>query len=80
MGNEGQGMNKNQMNVYDRLIKISPYGLDIASLNVSVAARIILHRFHHWVLSTSSSPNELLKASFVIIVSCVIVNVPIIHI
>jgi len=58
MGNEGQGMNKNQMNVCDRLIKISQYGHGTASLNVSVAASIVLHRFHHWALSASSSPNE----------------------
>ena len=66
-------MNKNQMNVCDRLIIISRHG--IASLNVSVAASIILHRFYHWALSASSSANELLRASFVIIVSCAIVNV-----
>lgn len=49
-GNEGQGMNINQMKSCDSFIKISQFGGGTASLNVSVAAGIVLHRFHQWRL------------------------------
>ena len=48
MGNEGSGMNKKQMTLCDGFVKIKQYGGGTASLNVSVAAGIVLHRFHHW--------------------------------
>eukprot|EP00568_Trieres_chinensis_P003248 CAMPEP_0183295652 /NCGR_PEP_ID=MMETSP0160_2-20130417/3535_1 /TAXON_ID=2839 ORGANISM="Odontella Sinensis, Strain Grunow 1884" /NCGR_SAMPLE_ID=MMETSP0160_2 /ASSEMBLY_ACC=CAM_ASM_000250 /LENGTH=104 /DNA_ID=CAMNT_0025457171 /DNA_START=268 /DNA_END=582 /DNA_ORIENTATION=+ len=48
MGNEGQGMNHKQMAMCDSFIKISQYGVGTASLNVNVAASIVMHRFHHW--------------------------------
>jgi tRNA G18 (ribose-2'-O)-methylase SpoU len=48
MGNEGQGMNKKQMSLCDGFVKIAQYGGGTASLNVYVAASIVLHRFHHW--------------------------------
>lgn len=48
MGNEGQGMNEKQMRVCDGFVRIAQYGGGTASLNVSVAASIVLHRFHHW--------------------------------
>ena len=51
MGNEGQGMNERQMNVCDGFVRIAQYGGGTASLNVSVAAGIVLHRFHHWSMS-----------------------------
>ena len=51
MGNEGQGMNEKQMNVCDGFVRIAQYGGGTASLNVSVAAGIVLHRFHHWSMS-----------------------------
>jgi len=48
MGNEGQGMNQKQMSLCDGFVKIKQYGGGTASLNVSVAAGIVLHRFHDW--------------------------------
>jgi hypothetical protein len=36
------------MSLYDGFVKISQYGGGTASLNVSVAAGIILHRFYAW--------------------------------
>lgn len=48
MGNEGQGMNEKQKSFCDSFVKISQYGGGTASLNVYVAASIVLHRFHHW--------------------------------
>ena len=48
MGNEGQGMNQKQMSICDGFIRIAQYGGGTASLNVNVAASIVLHRFHHW--------------------------------
>eukprot|EP01083_Nonionella_stella_P152706 489854_1 len=53
MGNEGQGMNEKQMSLCDGFVKISQYGGGTASLNVSVAAGIILHRFYAWEQSQS---------------------------
>ena len=48
MGNEGSGMTAKQMSVCDGFIRISQYGGGTASLNVSVAAGLALHRFFHW--------------------------------
>ena len=50
MGNEGSGMTKKQMSVCDGFIRISQHGGGTASLNVSVAAGIVLHRYFHWAL------------------------------
>ncbi len=52
MGNEGTGMNQKQMSLCDEFIKIKQYGGGTASLNVSVAAGIVLHRFHHWATNS----------------------------
>lgn len=51
MGNEGQGMNSKQLSLCDGFVKISQYGGGTASLNVSVAAAIVLQRFHQSVIS-----------------------------
>lgn len=48
MGNEGSGMTEKQMSVCDGFLRISQYGGGTASLNVSVAAGLVLHRFLHW--------------------------------
>ncbi len=48
MGNEGQGMTSKQMSMCDGFVRISQYGGGTASLNVSVAAGLVLHRFFHW--------------------------------
>ncbi len=44
MGNEGDGMNEKQLNVCDYFLKIPQYGGGTASLNVNVAANIVMHR------------------------------------
>mmetsp|Transcript_15736 Transcript_15736/g.19186 ORF Transcript_15736/g.19186 Transcript_15736/m.19186 type:complete len:177 (-) Transcript_15736:28-558(-) len=51
MGNEGDGMNKKQLSLCDTFVKIRQYGGGTASLNVNVAAGIVLHRFHQWAMS-----------------------------
>mmetsp|Transcript_3529 Transcript_3529/g.5318 ORF Transcript_3529/g.5318 Transcript_3529/m.5318 type:complete len:261 (+) Transcript_3529:32-814(+) len=48
MGNEGSGMSSKQMKACDGFIRISQYGGGTASLNVSVAAGVVLHRYFHW--------------------------------
>mmetsp|Transcript_1488 Transcript_1488/g.2203 ORF Transcript_1488/g.2203 Transcript_1488/m.2203 type:complete len:273 (-) Transcript_1488:490-1308(-) len=48
MGNEGQGLSEKQKSLCDGFVKISQYGNGTASLNVNVAASIVLHRFHLW--------------------------------
>lgn len=48
MGNEGTGLNAKQMNSCDAFVRISQHGGGTASLNVYVAASIVLHRFHQW--------------------------------
>jgi tRNA G18 (ribose-2'-O)-methylase SpoU len=53
MGNEGTGMNEKQMALCDGFVKISQYGGGTASLNVSVAAAIVLQRFYEWSRSSS---------------------------
>eukprot|EP00804_Cyclotella_cryptica_P001904 CCRYP_007341-RA/>CCRYP_007341-RA protein AED:0.23 eAED:0.25 QI:0/0/0.5/1/0/0/2/166/171 len=45
MGNEGQGMTKKQMECCDGFLRIEQYGGGTASLNVSVAVGVVLHRF-----------------------------------
>ena len=53
MGNEGSGMNDKQMSLCDGFVKIKQYGGGTASLNVNVAAGVVLHRFHQWASSQS---------------------------
>eukprot|EP00816_Leptocylindrus_hargravesii_P006292 CAMPEP_0196824638 /NCGR_PEP_ID=MMETSP1362-20130617/92599_1 /TAXON_ID=163516 /ORGANISM="Leptocylindrus danicus, Strain CCMP1856" /LENGTH=177 /DNA_ID=CAMNT_0042204959 /DNA_START=134 /DNA_END=664 /DNA_ORIENTATION=+ len=48
MGNEGSGMNQKQIDACDFFIKIAQYGDGTASLNVNVAANIVMHRFCMW--------------------------------
>jgi len=48
MGNEGSGMNRKQMKICDGFLRISQYGGGTASLNVNVAANIVMHRFNIW--------------------------------
>lgn len=48
MGNEGGGLNEKQLKSCDAFVMISQYGGGTASLNVSVAASIVLHRFHQY--------------------------------
>jgi tRNA G18 (ribose-2'-O)-methylase SpoU len=51
MGNEGTGMNQKQMRFCDRFVKIRQYGGGTASLNVSIAAAIVLQAYNQWRLS-----------------------------
>ena len=53
MGNEGSGMNQKQMDACDDFIRIAQYGSGTASLNVNVAANIVMHRFQIWSLNLS---------------------------
>jgi tRNA G18 (ribose-2'-O)-methylase SpoU len=46
MGNEGQGLHEKHMASCDTFVMISQYGGGTASLNVYVAASIVLHRYH----------------------------------
>mmetsp|Transcript_7388 Transcript_7388/g.17204 ORF Transcript_7388/g.17204 Transcript_7388/m.17204 type:complete len:196 (-) Transcript_7388:488-1075(-) len=48
MGNEGSGMSPKQMAACDGFVRISQYGGGTASLNVSVACGLVLHRFDLW--------------------------------
>jgi len=48
LGNEGQGMTDKQMEICDRFVYIPQYGPGTASLNVAVAASIVLHTFAVW--------------------------------
>lgn len=55
MGNEGQGLNDKHMSSCDGFVRIPQYGGGTASLNVNVAASIILHRYHQMIQEDKSS-------------------------
>ena len=46
MGNEGQGLNEKQMKACDGFVRIPQFGGGTASLNVAVAASLVLHHYH----------------------------------
>eukprot|EP00980_Cylindrotheca_fusiformis_P019707 scaffold6881_cov126-Cylindrotheca_fusiformis.AAC.4 len=48
MGNEGQGIHPKHLQECKALVRIPQYGAGTASLNVNVAANIVLYRFHQW--------------------------------
>eukprot|EP00877_Chromochloris_zofingiensis_P001942 jgi/Chrzof1/11749/Cz06g08090.t1 len=48
LGNEGQGLSDKQMRLCDGFVYIPQYGSGTASLNVTVAASIVLHHFAVW--------------------------------
>ena len=48
MGNEGMGLSSKHSSECSKFIRISQYGCGTASLNVYVAASIVLHRFQIW--------------------------------
>ncbi|RLN70824.1 hypothetical protein BBJ28_00021873 [Nothophytophthora sp. Chile5] len=57
MGNEGSGMNSAQVAICDEFVYIPQYGGGTASLNVTVAASIILQSFALWAqLPIASGP------------------------
>jgi tRNA G18 (ribose-2'-O)-methylase SpoU len=52
MGNEGQGIHPKHLKECQALVRIPQYGAGTASLNVNVAANIVLYRFHQWKRKT----------------------------
>lgn len=48
LGNEGDGLNARQRRLCDQLVYIAQHGPGTASLNVTVAASIVLHQFAVW--------------------------------
>ena len=48
LGNEGTGLNQNQIDIWDQFIYIGQYTGKTASLNVAWAGSIILHSFAVW--------------------------------
>jgi tRNA G18 (ribose-2'-O)-methylase SpoU len=54
MGNEATGLNPKHASKCDRFIRISQYGGGTASLNVYVAASIVMHRFQLWLRNNLS--------------------------
>lgn len=48
MGNEGHGLTEAQKAMCDGFVYIPQFGKGTASLNVSVAAAIVMHRFASW--------------------------------
>lgn len=56
MGNEGQGLHAKQMQSCQGFVRIPQYGGGTASLNVYVAASIILHRFHAYQRTCHTRP------------------------
>ncbi|GIL60987.1 hypothetical protein Vafri_15392, partial [Volvox africanus] len=48
LGNEGQGLSERQMALCDGFLYIPQHGAGTASLNVAVAASIVLHHFAVW--------------------------------
>eukprot|EP00243_Klebsormidium_subtile_P002455 TRINITY_DN14883_c0_g1_i1.p1 TRINITY_DN14883_c0_g1~~TRINITY_DN14883_c0_g1_i1.p1 ORF type:complete len:242 (-),score=29.96 TRINITY_DN14883_c0_g1_i1:148-873(-) len=48
LGNEGTGLSPKQIEICDYFVYVSQYGPGTASLNVTVAASIVLHEFAVW--------------------------------
>ena len=48
MGNEGTGMSRKQLEACDYFVRIGQYGGGTASLNVYVAASIVMQSFNQW--------------------------------
>ncbi|KAM7279627.1 hypothetical protein ACFE04_006761 [Oxalis oulophora] len=48
MGNEGTGLSSKELEICDFFVYIPQYGCGTASLNVTVAASIVLHQFGVW--------------------------------
>lgn len=48
LGNEGMGLSDKEMAICDSFVYIPQYGCGTASLNVTVAASIVLHHFAVW--------------------------------
>ena len=48
LGNEGSGLNQNQIDICDHFAYIPQYTDKTASLNVAIAGSIIFHHFAIW--------------------------------
>lgn len=48
LGNEGTGLSTKELEICDFFVYIPQYGCGTASLNVTVAASIVLHHFSVW--------------------------------
>lgn len=48
LGNEGSGLNQNQIDICDHFVYIPQYTDKTASLNVAIAGSIIFHHFAIW--------------------------------
>eukprot|EP00823_Brevimastigomonas_motovehiculus_P001186 TRINITY_DN1170_c0_g2_i1.p1 TRINITY_DN1170_c0_g2~~TRINITY_DN1170_c0_g2_i1.p1 ORF type:complete len:331 (-),score=96.22 TRINITY_DN1170_c0_g2_i1:185-1129(-) len=57
-GNEGSGLNEKTLRDCDELVYIPQYGFGTASLNVCVAASIIMHHFAVWAAYEEVSRNK----------------------
>jgi tRNA C32,U32 (ribose-2'-O)-methylase TrmJ len=51
MGNEGDGLSQAQMDACRHFVRIPQYGSGTASLNVAVAASVVLHQLHTYQVS-----------------------------
>ncbi|KAA0171182.1 hypothetical protein FNF27_00974 [Cafeteria roenbergensis] len=58
MGNEGHGLTDKQKAVCDGFVYIPHFGNGTASLNVSVAAGVVMHRFASWARYTEHKREE----------------------
>ncbi|KAF0694618.1 Aste57867_14514 [Aphanomyces stellatus] len=57
VGNEGSGLSDAQLAICDRFAYIPQYGGGTASLNVTVAASIVMHSFAVWAHGCLHSPS-----------------------
>ncbi|CAM9499816.1 unnamed protein product [Ectocarpus sp. 4 AP-2014] len=61
-GNEGSGMSEQQKACCDSFVYISQHGGGTASLNVTVAASIVLHRYAGWSNNNNNNNNNNVNA------------------
>ena len=55
LGNEGSGLNENQIKICDHFVYIPQYTDKTGSLNVAIAGSIIFHHFAMWAKYKESS-------------------------
>ena len=65
LGNEGSGMSEKQISLCDDFVYIEQYGTGTASLNVTVAASIVMHHFAVWA-NYKEAPREGDRAKFLV--------------
>jgi tRNA G18 (ribose-2'-O)-methylase SpoU len=58
MGNEGDGLSQAQMDACRHFVRIPQYGSGTASLNVAVAASVVLHQLHTYQMSLLGDDRE----------------------